>query len=102
MTRRHDGSRSPSRVGEPVQVYLQPADRDRLERLAGRLGATKSDVLRRGLAALDAQTAPMSGSAATGPPLPTFGGHGLRPGVDLDDSANLLDLMDGADTAAAD
>ena len=24
----------------------------------------------------------------------TVGGHGLRPGVDLDDSANLLDLMD--------
>lgn len=26
--------------------------------------------------------------------LPTFRGNGLRPGVDLDDSAALLDLMD--------
>lgn len=33
------------------------------------------------------------------PPAPfkmlTFGGGGLRPGVDLDDSAALLDLMEG-------
>ena len=27
--------------------------------------------------------------------LPTFKGRGLRPGVDLDDSAALLDLMEG-------
>jgi putative antitoxin of VapBC-like toxin-antitoxin system len=27
-------------------------------------------------------------------PLPTFRGRGLQPGVDLDDSAALLDLMD--------
>jgi hypothetical protein len=26
--------------------------------------------------------------------LPTFPGHGLQPGVDLDDSAALLELMD--------
>jgi hypothetical protein len=29
--------------------------------------------------------------------LPTFRGNGLLPGVDLDDSAALLDLMDRAD-----
>ena len=29
------------------------------------------------------------------PALPTFKGRGLRPGVDLDDSAGLLDIMDG-------
>jgi hypothetical protein len=29
--------------------------------------------------------------------LVTVGGHGLRPGVDLDDSASLLDLMDTPD-----
>jgi hypothetical protein len=28
-------------------------------------------------------------------PLPTFKGQGLQPGVDLDDTAALLDLMDG-------
>ncbi len=27
--------------------------------------------------------------------LPTFKGKGLRPGVDLDDTAGLLDIMDG-------
>jgi hypothetical protein len=32
--------------------------------------------------------------------LPTFAGGGLRPGVDLDDSAALLDLMEGADDPA--
>jgi hypothetical protein len=29
--------------------------------------------------------------------LPTFRGDGLQPGVDLDDTASLLDLMDGLD-----
>jgi hypothetical protein len=31
------------------------------------------------------------------PRLPTFRGRGVRPGVDLDDSASLLDLMEGGD-----
>ena len=44
-----------SRVREPVQVYLDGPDRERLERLKGRLDATKSDVLRRGLQALEQQ-----------------------------------------------
>ena len=29
--------------------------------------------------------------------LPTYQGRGLQPGVDLDDSAALLDMMDGRD-----
>lgn len=29
--------------------------------------------------------------------LPSFGTDGLRPGVDLDDSARLTDIMDGTD-----
>jgi hypothetical protein len=29
--------------------------------------------------------------------LPTFGGDGVQPGVDLNDSAALLDLMEGTD-----
>jgi hypothetical protein len=43
------------RVSEaaPVQVYLDRQSRDRLERLAGSTGATKSDILRRGLLALE-------------------------------------------------
>jgi len=36
-------------VAEPVQVYLAPDDRDRLDHLAKLLDATKSDILRRGL-----------------------------------------------------
>ena len=43
------------RVAEPVQVYLRPAERDRLERLTTKLDTTKSDVLRRGLEALEGQ-----------------------------------------------
>jgi len=80
-----------------VQVYLDRPDRERLERLAAQLEATKSDVLRRGLEALESLTRRTTGPAAVPVPLPTFPGLGLQPGVDLDDSANLLDLMDSRD-----
>lgn len=40
---------------EPVQVYLDGADQERLERLTERLATTKSDVLRRGLESLERQ-----------------------------------------------
>jgi hypothetical protein len=93
MKHGHDRKRPARRVTEPVQVYLDRADRARLERLAGRLGATKSDVLRRGLEALDALTRARA-DGEPGAPLPTFKGEGLLPGVDLDDTASLLDLMD--------
>jgi hypothetical protein len=33
-------------------------------------------------------------------PLPSFGGQGLQPGVDLDDSAALLELMERDDDSA--
>ena len=46
-------SGKPARVAEPVQVYLHADDQDRLTRLTERLGTTKSDVLRRGLEALE-------------------------------------------------
>ena len=42
-------------VREPVQVYLDPADRARLERLTEQLGTSKSDALRKGLEALERQ-----------------------------------------------
>lgn len=32
--------------------------------------------------------------------LPTFGGRGLRPGVDLDDMANLVEMMERDDGAS--
>jgi len=40
-------------VAEPVQVYLEASDRERLERLARQFDTTKSDILRRGLAAVE-------------------------------------------------
>lgn len=52
MTKNHDKGR---RVAEPVQVYLDAADRGRLGRLAEQLDSTKSDVLRRALEALERQ-----------------------------------------------
>lgn len=55
MNYKNDDARSTPRVAEPVQVYLKPADQDRLERLTGELGTSKSDVLRRGLRALEQQ-----------------------------------------------
>jgi hypothetical protein len=96
MNKRHDKARRPGRVAEPVQVYLEAPDRERLERLAAQLDATKSDVLRRGLEALESlfrrpATRPVAPVA-----LPVFEGGSLQPGVDLDDSASLNDLMDDA------
>ena len=96
MTKRHDDKRS-GRVAEPVQVYLERPDRERLERLAAQLQATKSDVLRRGLEALESKVRRPAGGVAPSVDLPTFGGSGLQPGVDLDDAASLLDLMHGLD-----
>jgi hypothetical protein len=97
MTSRHEKRRRTGRVAEPVQVYLDRPDRERLDRLAAQLEATKSDVLRRGLEALESLTRHTTGPASAPVPLPTFPGLGLQPGVDLDDSASLLDLMDRRD-----
>jgi hypothetical protein len=93
MKSNHDKRKRPTRVAEPVQVYLQPGDLDRLSRLTDRLGATKSDVLRRSLEALETQTAVADRNAGARLALPTFAGNGLLPGVDLDDTAALLDVM---------
>jgi len=41
------------REAVPLQVYLVADERQRLERLADQLDATKSDVIRRGLLALE-------------------------------------------------
>jgi Arc/MetJ-type ribon-helix-helix transcriptional regulator len=55
MTADHDPKPPRKRAGEPVQVYLTEADQARLERLTAQVGASKSDVLRRGLEALELQ-----------------------------------------------
>ena len=50
----HEHNKRPAkRVREPAQVYLDVPDQDRLERLTEELDTTKSDVLRRGLEALE-------------------------------------------------
>jgi hypothetical protein len=51
MKRLHE--RKPSRVSEPVQVYLAGPERARLARLVKQLDTTKSDVIRQGLEALE-------------------------------------------------
>lgn len=67
MSRYHDktGPRPP-RVAEPVQVYLRADERERLARLTERLDATKSEVLRRGLEALERQMTDPSEHPALG------------------------------------
>jgi len=96
MTTAHERKR-PARVAEPVQVYLDRPDRERLERLATALDATKSDVLRRALAALESLVCRPASRPRKSVSLPVFKGKGLQPGVDLDDSASLLDLMQADD-----
>ena len=54
------------------------------------LTALIEDALRRALA-------PASTRRLPGVSLPTFRGDGLQPGVDLDDTASLLELMDERD-----
>ena len=50
----HDNdTRSAKRVREPVQVYLDAPEQERLERLTEEMDTTKSDILRRGLEALE-------------------------------------------------
>jgi hypothetical protein len=60
--------------------------------LAARTGRTLTavieDALRQALAAKDRLEEPR-------PALPTFAGDGLQPGVDLDDTASLVALMEG-------
>lgn len=63
MTRYPRSTRS-LKVREPVQVYLDGPDQARLERLTGQLDSTKSDVLRRGLQALEQQLSDPSGHPA--------------------------------------
>jgi hypothetical protein len=41
--------KSSHRVREPVQVYLEPADRDLLEQVVRATGLSRAEVLRRGL-----------------------------------------------------
>lgn len=54
MKKNHE--KKAARVSEPVQVYLAPGEHARLNRLVAHLDATKSDVIRRALVALERET----------------------------------------------
>jgi hypothetical protein len=99
MKKDHDKPGKPGRVAEPVQVYLDRPDSERLARLAAQLDATKSDVLRRGLEALESLLRRPASRKRVAGPLPVYKGGHLQPGVDLDDTASLLDLMEDGGAA---
>ena len=61
--------------------------------LAARTGRTLTAVIEDGLREALARHRPRQERPRVS--LPTFKGKGLRPGVDLDDTAGLLDIMDG-------
>lgn len=65
------------------------------KQMAARTGRTLTSIIEDGLRLLLAQRRERKGSKEFR--LPTFKGDGLQPGVDLDDSAALYDLMDGLD-----
>jgi hypothetical protein len=48
--------RDPDRVREPVQVYLDRQDRDLLEQLVASTGLPRTELIRRGLRTLAAET----------------------------------------------
>jgi ribbon-helix-helix CopG family protein len=63
----------------------------RLKASAARQGRTVSDLI--GDAVRDALR-PRRGPVTDLPPLPTYGGSGVMPGVDLADLRSLVDVMD--------
>ncbi len=72
-------------------ALLQEAKRE-----AARLGTTLTAIIEESLRERLARSAANTET----PPrvrLTTTGGRGLRPGIDLDDSAALLDVMDGTE-----
>jgi hypothetical protein len=66
MTKSHESRKRPARVAEPVQVYLDRPQQTLLGQLSSMLGATKSDVLRRGLAALERELSDPASHPALG------------------------------------
>lgn len=63
--------------------------------LAARTGRTLTSVIEDALRQAVATARRVR--AMKPPELPTFKGNGLQPGVDLDDSAGLLDIMEAGD-----
>jgi hypothetical protein len=69
------------------------------KQVAARTGRSLTDVVED---ALRESLHRRHGTARRAVELPVFGEEGLQPGVDLDDSAALLDLMDQDDTTTGD
>jgi hypothetical protein len=65
----------------------------RTKALAARTGRTLTAVIEDALREALARDRTRRGRPRT--VLPTFTGRGLQPGVDLDDTAGLLEIMDG-------
>jgi hypothetical protein len=78
-------------------VRLNPALLTAAKREAARAGVTLTALLEEGLRLRLAKAG--DGRDEPDRPLPTYRGRGLQPGVDLDDSSALTDLMDRADGA---
>lgn len=63
------------KIREPIQVYLTDVEREELDRLAGELAISRSEALRRGIAALRdparpfGPTARLAGEGILTPPL---------------------------------
>lgn len=62
--------------------------------LAARTGRTLTAVIEEGLRRV---LAPAERTPVAPVELPTFSGNGVRPGINLDSNAELLDFMDGLD-----
>lgn len=77
MSKAHETPNPPKRVAEPVQVYLDATERDRLDRLAAQLDTSKSAVLRQALEALERELT----DPATHPALQLIGLAGAEPPV---------------------
>src|SRR4029453_910902 len=88
-----EGTRGPDRPNAHCR------DRGRTPRNAGPAGPGASTGRRIAAVSEDGlpKTLARQARRQARPPvvLPTFKGKGLRPGVDLDDTADLLDIMDG-------
>jgi hypothetical protein len=78
--------RASGRAAEPVQVYLKPDEQDRLTRLTERLTTSKSEVLRRGLEALEREVTNPAGHPAL-----AVIGIGMGPPGEPDEDARALD-----------
>jgi len=63
--------------------------------LAAQTGRTLTAVIEDALRETIARSRSRRGRSRARVVLPTFKGSGLRPGVDLDDSAGLVEIMEG-------